>query len=314
MNNGRSLGIATKGSMSIETLARRVVRLTCVGIVLGWGGQALAAAKAKPIACATSITTCGCQIQKKGIYTVNANLDYTQGLTPDGNCVEITASNVTLNLNDFYVYGPGVVAGSTATGIGIDILKGSNDDVIIAGSPTGIRDISFWNVGISDSGKSATISNVDTDSNELAGILLDGASDTQIAGFDASFETNYGVWIQKGNNNFVSTGLTQGDGVGVLVGCGTTATGQGQDCKGVKKVKNNIITNNTAYQSAIYGIAADSNAVDTVVVSNNMSAGNGPTSEDLFDASTTCGSTLYLGNAYTTSLAGTTASDPCFAQ
>ena len=77
------------------------------------------------VPCGNSISSCGCTITKAGFYQVTADLDNSQGHTALGGCIDIKASNVTLNTSKpiccsgFDITGPG---GMSPTGIGIHIL------------------------------------------------------------------------------------------------------------------------------------------------------------------------------------------------
>lgn len=107
-----------------------IALVTAIGMVAGFDVSAFAqAVKPKPNICATTITTCGCQINKKGLYKVTADLKSSDGLTLDGDCIEVASSNVILNLGNHSITGPG---GSNSD-VGIDVKHGSNNDTIVGG-------------------------------------------------------------------------------------------------------------------------------------------------------------------------------------
>src|SRR5579872_5796616 len=58
----------------------------------------LATAAPKPTACTSSISSCGCTITQTGTFTVVNDLDASQGLTKGGNCLEVSADHVILDL------------------------------------------------------------------------------------------------------------------------------------------------------------------------------------------------------------------------
>jgi hypothetical protein len=66
---------------------------------------------AKVIACSSTIAACGCTINKRGLYTLSADLSITQGQTSDGDCLDVTAAHVILFLNGFGIDGVGTANG-----------------------------------------------------------------------------------------------------------------------------------------------------------------------------------------------------------
>ena len=76
-------------------------------------------------ACGTSISACGCTITKAGTYTVTASLSAS-----GGDCIDIKASNVILNVQKKGITGPG---SGTSTGAGIHVLKSSSRAFIEGG-------------------------------------------------------------------------------------------------------------------------------------------------------------------------------------
>lgn len=248
-------------------------------------------AKAKPTACTNTISACGCQITKKGLYKVSQSISSSDGLTPDGDCIEVKSSNVILNLGSFDITGPG---GANADR-GIDVVHGSNNDTIVGGSS--FATISGWETGVYTGGNNGTFSNIDADSNDLAGIELDGASGNRITDWDASAEVTFGLWIRKGGNNFVTQGFASADRDGIFVGCGDAAGGE--DCKGAAGTdKANDLVDNETDSNSRYGLALDSNAAQTVI---NATSASGNASDDLFDDSADCGTDTWVDNNFSTS-------------
>ena len=268
-----------------------VALVAAIGMLAGFDASAFAqAVKPKPNICAATITTCGCQIKKKGLYKVTADLKSSDGLTPDGDCIEVASSNVILNLGNHSLTGPG----GNNSDIGVDIKHGSNNDTIVGGVT--FATIPGWGVAVYDGGNNGTLSNLDTDSNETAGIEFDGASSNRLTDWDASHEGTFGLWIRKGGNNFVTQGSADSNRDGIFVGCGDAA---GEDCKGASGIdKGNDLVDNETDSNSRYGLALDSNAAQTVV---NATSASGNASDDLFDDSADCGTDTWLDNSFSTS-------------
>ncbi len=259
-------------------LLKRTGAYTVGAIVLPLlaGGATSAYAAQKAAACPTTINACGCQIKKKGTYNVTADLDASQGLTPDGDCIEIKASRVALHLNSHKITGPG----GTASDIGIDILSGSNYDSIDGGSPDAT--ISGWETGVEDMGKDDSISAIDASSNSLDGIEINKGKNNQITSWKADNNGVFGAWIKQGSGNSLSQGSASADGkAGIFVGCSAGGP-SGEDCSGEGESKNNDLHDDTAEQNGDYGVVLDSNSADTTV--DTVSASSNGT-EDLLDDS-----------------------------
>ncbi|HVN90106.1 MAG TPA: hypothetical protein VMT61_09860 [Candidatus Binataceae bacterium] len=280
------------------------VALGGVIALAGFGGHAFAqdagdAAKGKATACVDPIISCGCTITKKGVYHVTKDLNSTQPLTPAGNCLEVKASNVVLDLEAHAITGPGVAAANNNTGIYIN--AGSPYLTLTGGSPTGGTSlISGWSVGVGSDSNLGTISDIETDLNDV-GIELLHSTSNNVTFWGAYDNIDVGLWVRQGQKNYIAYGdagnsispATQK--VGILVGCGATATAAGVNCSGKsagKSVQNNIqyayVNDNT-----FYGIALDTNATGNVVISIQ---GVSNITDDLFDSNAACDSNDWLNN------------------
>src|SRR5579864_681265 len=134
----------TNGGGLKRSILSTLVILAILAILCGHGfAQSTAAAKAKPIACATTISKCGCAITKKGIYTVSADLSSSDGLTPDNDCIEIQTSNVIVNFGTHKLTGPGGVNSD----IGVDLKHGSNNDTLVGDGATPAL-VTGWGTGV----------------------------------------------------------------------------------------------------------------------------------------------------------------------
>ena len=77
--------------------------VAAAGLALAMVGPGLGEAVAGSPACPTSITSCGCAITSAGTYTVANDLAASQGMTALGDCIDVSVSGVTLNLEGYYV-------------------------------------------------------------------------------------------------------------------------------------------------------------------------------------------------------------------
>lgn len=242
--------------------------------------------------CTNTISACGCVISVRGLYTVTASLNSTQGLTSKGDCITIDAEHVRLDLGNHSITGPGGSNSDT----GIRVKQSAHNDTIVGGPSFAI--ISGWNVGLYIGGTAGTYSNVDTDSNDVAGIEINSSADfpsNRLTDWTASHEGEFGLWIRNGGDNFVTEGHADSNRDGIFVGCSDAS---GKSCTGALKAQGNDIMDNEASSNSRYGIALDRNARETVVNANTAS---GNTSDDLFDDSAACGSNHWLNNIFTTS-------------
>lgn len=255
-------------------------------------GSSVAYAQTVP-ACSTAIQACGCQIKKRGTYSVVADLDATQGLTPDGDCIELKAPRVTLNLNSHKITGPG----GTNSAIGIDIRSGSNYDSINGGSPD--ASLSGWQTGIEDSGRRDTLSAVDTSSNGLDGIEINQGRYDQVTSWNADNNGAFGAWIKQGSGNSLAQGSANGNGkAGIFIGCSAGGP-SGEDCTGESASKGNDLQDDSTDSNGEFGVALDSNSadstIDTVTGSNNAT-------DDLLDDS--CSGDSFSGDSFASSSDG----------
>ncbi|HYB91389.1 MAG TPA: hypothetical protein VEC38_10120 [Candidatus Binataceae bacterium] len=250
----------------------------------------------KVVACSATISSCGCTITKGGFYQVGAALSSSQGLTALNGCIDVKASNVTLNTGKetsrgrtdggYSITGPG---GGTPTGIGIHILKGSNNDFIELPS-----DVDSWDVGILVQGASNIVEDFDANNNGTAGVEVVGGKGNNINDFGTGGNGSYGVWISGGGSNQVNCSDTDGNGkVGVLVGCpGSTSAA----CSS----KSNKIFDHTADGNGNYGIAIELGSTGNNVT-DTSATGNG--TDDLYDANSGCDSDLWYFNYFNTASA-----------
>ncbi|MFZ0677931.1 right-handed parallel beta-helix repeat-containing protein [Candidatus Binatus sp.] len=190
----------------ITSLTNRAAAIPAIGIstiaILLF--TTLANAAPKPTACTSSISACGCTVTAPGTYTVTDDLASNQGLTKAGNCLEVSADHVILDVQGHAIIGSG-------TGIGI-LIQNSAHDTVVQGTDlteTGQSIINTWGVGLEDDANNVVIelfrqiggNNFNPHGNAGDAVLLQNATGVTVANFNASFNGGTGVDIQGGSDN-----------------------------------------------------------------------------------------------------------------
>ena len=214
----------------------------------------------------------------------------TQGTTAAGDCIDIKASNVILDVHEYSITGPGP---GTSTGAGIDVLKSSSGAFIEGGEAV----LSGWKYGLEVQGKNTISDWVEPDGN-VVGIFLDGATGANINNFDTIDNSVYGVWIQGGKGNQVNAfGADSNTGTGVYVGCHDDDT-HGTKCKGVKPSSGNRIYNFYSETNGDAGIVIDlgneGNVITDVHIAGNLGG------VDSIDENSNCGTDQWIQERTTT--------------
>jgi parallel beta-helix repeat protein len=145
-----------------------------------------------------SITACG-KIAKAGLYELDSNLVASEPAS--GDCLVITAANVSLNLNRFNLYG-------ATSDVGIHVMK-SASRVFIEGSGSTIE---TFGVGIQIDATGALVDNFTVLSNTDAGVFLNRVTQADLSNFVAMNNKNDGVRINGGSNNVLQMPTIQGSG------------------------------------------------------------------------------------------------------
>jgi len=246
--------------------------------------------------CSSSITTCGCTISSPGIYTVDADLNATQGLTSRRGCIDVAADKVRLFTNGHAITGAG-----NGTGIGIHLLSSADDVLLEAGASSGLNccrytTLSGWQYGL-ESEASHVISDGFTQSGNTTGVLLNGAKRNSITNFMANRNSVYGVWINGGSANQITDASASNNGVaGVYIGCAKTWP-SGKACDRDADTS----SGNTIYYlvglSENYGIAVEKGSKGNIITST-WSRSN--TVDDLFDGNSNSGINLWRANGFGT--------------
>jgi parallel beta-helix repeat protein len=193
------------------------------------------------------------------------NLDASQGLTKHGDCIDISAPFVQLNVNSFTVIGNG-------TGDGIRVLPEAHNTIIEGANPGASTQavVNGWNVGVMVGAHSTVVEHFnpiggtgkdgDTKGNVGAGIVIQGASDCTVDGITSAYNGT-GALVANSNHvrifNFIGS---QSDGSGIQVQNSSIGT----------------FMNTTATNNGLYGLVllnSDQNQVSNFAASDNGAAG-----------------------------------------
>jgi hypothetical protein len=250
-----------------STFGQRWLGVAAVALAVAAAGAIPGSAQAE-LAPPTSISSCT-TITKSGFYRVTKNL--TAASNKD--CIDVSASNVTLDLHQFTISGKNVIGGSGATGV--NILSGKQF-VVLEGANSFING---FDIGVQDQGNYATIEDLNTVNNFTTGIWLNGVSYSQLSNFstyrgDPSFpaedqaygirvtlsysaaiavgisENNeiYGVWIDRSNATRVNNVFSENNvDVSIYLGCASDSYNPlvGSSCPMSKTYGGNSIFDNT---------------------------------------------------------------------
>jgi hypothetical protein len=192
------------------------------------------------------ITACGLIISASGSYILNGNLTSTSAIT---NCIDVSTSWVTINLNGFTVTGKG----GTATGIysnfgALRVFNGS---------------VNGFGVGITAAGIGAVLQKVNIGSSVKAGASLGNYARVSGSQFQGNGTGGSGDGLDVGHNAVIThcvfssnkgNGLKAGGG---LVVAGSTAANNSQI--GFMTGGSSVIKNNTASANGTEGFCDDCN-------------------------------------------------------
>ena len=192
------------------------------------------------------------------------DLASNQGLTKAGNCLEVSADHVILDLQGHAIIG-------TGTGIGI-LIQSSAHDTVVQGTDlteTGQAIINTWGVGLEDDANNVVIelfrqiggNNFNPHGNAGDAVLLQNATGVTVANFNASFNGGTGVDIQGGSDNRVfNCDSISNAGNGVIVASSNINT-----------ISNCSINGNTGY--GVWLNTANQNQIFTSSLNGNGKIG-----------------------------------------
>src|SRR6202046_4335104 len=199
-----------------------------------------------------------------GTFPVADDLNASQGLTKAGNCLEVSADHVILDLQGHAIIGNGA-------GIGILIQNSGHDTTVQGTDPTetGQAIINGWGTGLEDDANNVVIelfrqfggNNLNPTGNKGDGVLLQNASGVTVANFNASFNGGTGVEVQGGSSNrIMNCDSISNAGNGVILASSNVNT-----------ISNCSINGNTGY--GVWLNSANQNQIFTSSVNGNGKIG-----------------------------------------
>jgi uncharacterized repeat protein (TIGR01451 family) len=245
--------------------------------------------------CSRSITSCGCTITERGVYSVDADLSASQGLTALNGCIDINAEHTDLFLNYHSISGD-----KAGTGIGIHVLPAAKYAFLFFQSTylfdPGIKAVSGWRFGIESEADNVIIAAPNTTDNST-GILLKGTYDNKLSGESTTGTINnsaYGIWIVGGNSNQVDLYTSQGNGIaGIYVGCSATGP-TGTPCPSGQASSGNVIYDNSDNgTNQLYGVVLEAGSLRNTVMNTSIASN---TRFDAFDGNAHCANNLWRIN------------------
>lgn len=286
----------------LERIVARVIYAIGLGLVLAIAVAVMIPTPAfsqPPIA----IIACG-KITKPGLYELDNVL--VASTSSAGDCLVITASNVSLNLNGFDLWGGAVSA------VGIHVMKTASK-AFIEGNGSIIQ---AFGVGIQIDAPGALVDNFTVLSNTDAGVLLNHVQQVDLSNFSATTNKNdgvrivgggynvlqmpvisgngrFGVWVQSSSHNSIGNfEINKNALTGIYIGC-SQAGPRGLCARGATASNYNYLFSGTIKDSGLqqYGVAIDLgdnfNRVVNVFASQNFVF-------DLLDVNPDCGTNYWF--------------------
>lgn len=280
---------------------------------------ALAASASKAFAQPPISSVISCQtLAKSGAYELDNAI--TAGAA--GDCIVISAPNVTLNLDQFGITGAGGRAGihvmRTAANVFIE-GGGATISGFVAGIEIDAPNAIAENFTVSNNGegvllngaKQAKLSNFSANGNQSDGVKLFKASMNVLQGFYAENNGRYGVWLIASSRNTIGGGGAGFDTcdnsvAGIYLGCWSDGP-HGRACKPrMAPSEHNYVFDGAAYATSggeqRYGIAIDL-ADNFNKIANVISKDNTSTVQpyyDVVDQNPDCGGNLWISVEYGT--------------
>jgi hypothetical protein len=233
------------------------------------------AADAQP----TPISACGMIISIPGSYTLNRNLNATSTVT---NCIDVSVSWVTINLNGFVLTGKG----GTATGIFSNFAALTVSNGAVNG----------FGVGVTGAGSGTVLRKVSVGSNIKSGAVLGSYARVSDSQFQGNGTGGSGDGLDVGQNSVITHSIfnaNKGDGLkatgGGVVVVGSTASNNTVD--GFLTAGSSVLKNNTATGNTRLGFCDDCSGGKGSTFRSNVATSNGNIGIEFF------GSTAIGNNA-----------------
>jgi parallel beta-helix repeat protein len=181
---------------------------------------ALAPSGAAAAACALSIPNCGCTINSPGSYILSG----ASPMNSKGTCIDITASNVTLNGSSITIKGPGPILGALGVSVESTANKVILEQIVAEDFRNGVRlngpnatmvfvATAFNNIGVVVNGANAFLIEVASDLDNAAGIQINpGATDFVGVVVEAVDATGVGIFINGANGAFLNDAVALQNG------------------------------------------------------------------------------------------------------
>jgi parallel beta-helix repeat protein len=257
-------------SRAVGLSASRPFTWTAIAVALA--GMAFSPHAADALStCPAAISAC-CTISKPGKYTVSGPLT-----SSGGDCIDVAASRVTLNLNDANITG-------TSNGVGIHLLSTATKAIVVGGDGTGAT-ISKFSTGLQTDAPQSYLELIEVEDSSGDGIvnngtgvtladiyefasggrgLVDNANGLALLGFFASANGSDGIVINSSNNIRFDSVFSDGNtGNGIVL----------------QKVRNAVISASEAGSSKSNGLngvlisAGGNNSFNELDTNNNQQNG-----------------------------------------
>ena len=190
-----------------------------------------------------SPSACGVVISSAGCYNMTTSLVAT---STSGDCIQITAPNVYLNLTGVSLQG----TGGSSTGNGIHVTSAGAGATIVSGS------ISDFNIGILADAR-VVLEAPTAEANNTDGIQLDSAVSSRIVGGSSSSNGVNGVTI-TGSNSYLVDNFSANNNFASGIEVGTSSSGDITDATANDNTLSGI-TLNSSSATNISGLNANSN-------------------------------------------------------
>jgi hypothetical protein len=225
-------------------------------------------------------------LSRAGSYRLSGNLT-----VPDANttAIEITADDVTLDLNGFAILGPTVCSGfpvsCSPTGTGVGVFAGSGNVTVINGTIRGMGGL-----GVEMIGATNRIERVHAKSNGSVGIK--GGVSTTVTGSKATENGSFGITALFGS--IVTSNTARGNrDAGITVESGTVSgnTAIFNAGAGINATSGSIVIGNSAHANAGFGLSLGSTTgySQNALTSNNGGNANPQVSGGINGAQNVCG-------------------------
>jgi hypothetical protein len=221
-------------------------------------------------------------ISRPGSYRLTSNLSQPDANT---NVINITADNVTLDLNGFTISGTNVcsVTGSfpnwgmscpgAGTGVGVS-APGHGGVSVVNGNITGMGSacIHMAGMNLTSSPQAQRVDNVHVSHCGDAGIQLNDGSNGSVAHSSANYCWGEGIVANKAFDNTATE--NSGNGLRLLGGVARGNNLSNNQGNGIFVTRNSVVIGNTTRWNAGYGVDTASHPLNPIVFTQNVLEAN----------------------------------------